>query len=854
AAVIRWQQEAEARFQQIQQEHMARWAAFREAGGSDREGLGLHALWRSELEELARDYDGSPAAARAHLMLGGMYQRQARWSRALPHLLAAWEQTGTEMDATPVRLGFALLELGRIDDLGALMELTGDWWPRSEHWKQRWAMVREGWAAWRGQSALASQLCGAKALAAWARAMGVEGLSDRAVVAEARPEDAQGFSLARLAAIAGRHGLRAQAARHEPGAPWIWPAVLHWREDLWRTLLGAGDGGYWVWDPTRGRMWMSEEALEEEASGYALVPAGVLPAGWQAVGPAEAAQVFGRSWAAFLADAVDRICALEDPASCPPWNDGGLDGGSCAGSPGLNLPGRMALPSQASPAGSGADLEPAPEIELLSSLGPYTGMPRWRVSEPYINLWVLDEPWGYRPAWGPEVRLTLMYKQRNQVTTWDNPDPWEEIECGTLSPNVISSSFGPCWRSRWFTCVRQDVVYWGSDDHVLVRTPGGSTMHLLVPANDEASEPDFHSGAVLRRLRDDLNEQIGWELAYPDGQAYQYTLRVEAQSGSEAVYFLTRYTGRDGQSLSFQYQNDTVCSGQQPLVRLVQIIDAAGEPSTLYYENAAFPNRITRISDPYGHEAVFQYDADGWLTNVLDVAGLSSGFEYGPIGGSGNGATVLRAMTTPYGRTEFDLRDGSTEPSWVTRSAVITLPDTSKQIVVWARKEAGEYTGFPDSYDPSQIPQGLPDPSWLEVQSADAPNRSKQLSLRWNSAAVQQLSTTNLTDLAASDLRLARIRHWLLAKEPNDASDILSWEMPPSLDGQTDGPMTWYGYPGKNLWTEVGTNSLPSLIARVMPDGTTWWQWFQRNDQGRPTQIVERWIEPWRDQNQQERF
>ena len=37
---------------------------------------------------------------------------------------------------------------------------------------------------------------------------------------------------------------------------------------------------------------------------------------------------------------------------------------------------------------------------------------------------------------------------------------------------------------------------------------------------------------------------------------------------------------------------------------------------------------------------------------------------------------------------------------------------------------------------------------------------------------------------------------------------------------------------------------MPALIARVMPDGTTWWRWYQRNEWGRTTQLVERWIDP----------
>ena len=59
------------------------------------------------------------------------------------------------------------------------------------------------------------------------------------------------------------------------------------------------------------------------------------------------------------------------------------------------------------------------------------GMPVWRVSQPYINLWLEDEPLGYQPALGPRLSLTLSYNQRD-----DNPG-----SDGTLS------SFGNKWNA-----------------------------------------------------------------------------------------------------------------------------------------------------------------------------------------------------------------------------------------------------------------------------------------------------------------------------------------------------------------------------------------------------------------------
>jgi hypothetical protein len=41
-------------------------------------------------------------------------------------------------------------------------------------------------------------------------------------------------------------------------------------------------------------LWISERALNEESSGYFLIPPGKLPAGWRTVSDTEAQGVWGR--------------------------------------------------------------------------------------------------------------------------------------------------------------------------------------------------------------------------------------------------------------------------------------------------------------------------------------------------------------------------------------------------------------------------------------------------------------------------------------------------------------------------------------------------------------------------------
>ena len=104
--------------------------------------------------------------------------------------------------------------------------------------------------------------------------------------------------------------------------------------------------------------------------------------------------------------------------------------------------------------------------------------------------------------------------------------------------------------------------------------------------------------------------------------------------------------------------------------------------------------------------------------------------------------------------------------------------------------------------------------------------------------------STNLSQLTTNQVNRARMRHWLFNNSAGlDAPDLaLSFEVLPSQS--TDGSsglsgITWYDYPGKPSPAERGTNVQPSLIARKLPGGSTWYQSFQRNSFGLPTSLTE---------------
>jgi hypothetical protein len=62
---------------------------------------------------------------------------------------------------------------------------------------------------------------------------------------------------------------------------------------------------------------------------------------------------------------------------------------------------------------------PPPPTQCPDCGCPTSGMPIWRVSQPYISLWLQDEPLGYQPVVGPRISFKLDFKQRELASGFD---------------------------------------------------------------------------------------------------------------------------------------------------------------------------------------------------------------------------------------------------------------------------------------------------------------------------------------------------------------------------------------------------------------------------------------------------
>ena len=175
----------------------------------------------------------------------------------------------------------------------------------------------------------------------------------------------QGFSLQQLEGLSSQLGLNYQMAFREKDVPFIIPSVVHLKVDHYAAMIRQQEDFYLLQDPTFGNnVWVTRVALEDEASGYFLVPPGELPDGWRVVEVQEGETVWGKG---------NTGKNDPDPTGCddPKKPKSKCDNNNeCKG---------LAVP----------------DAHLM-----------------LVSLNINDEPVGYVPPVGPSVRFTVRYIQR----------------------------------------------------------------------------------------------------------------------------------------------------------------------------------------------------------------------------------------------------------------------------------------------------------------------------------------------------------------------------------------------------------------------------------------------------------
>ncbi len=440
--------------------------------------------------------------------------------------------------------------------------------------------------------------------------------------------------------------------------------------------------------------------------------------------------------------------------------------------------------------------------------GPH-GMPMWWVSEPYMNLWISDEPLGYQPAVGPRVSFFLNYKQREKVAGY----------------NTELSNVGKNWNLSWISYVQDPDVYAS-----VFRLGNGCARSL----NPDGATVDYYTHLMMQRLTDTNSNTTGFELLYPDGSKDVYTSVPHTFAGVTFIsYFLTAKADPDGNQLTFIY--DTTSA----VVRLLYVVDGDNRTNTLSYSGPG-SSLITRVTDPFGRSVRLSYDSEGLLTNIIDVAGLSTSFTY-----LDSTNVWMTRMVTPYGANSFRYTISSefTGPNSYTnlngRMVEIAEPDGSRQLYVY---RDGLSNVFPNVYPTNQVPVTT-NSNFSLASSFDNTAMFDRNSFHWGRHQYEGLSSDylnsgNISNLTAADYALARLKHWLKRQDGSGRiGRTLSLERLPNPDGGIpNGQKTWFDYAGKSASDTEGGEVLPLFVARVLPDNTTQFSYSARNSLGRMTQ------------------
>lgn len=804
-------------------ESEALWKAIEvaKAGGRD---AGL-----TVIERFIEDYPLSAWVPSLRSHLAKYYREHGRYSIALQHWEKAWQLTKDEVSGPPKLIAdrtlahwtSLLASLGRSETLEKIFQETANRSLDGGPQQQRFNATREAYGVMIENPGIAYR-CGTYALYHVAQKMNDQRKSrgnetqtngNCAALLDI-PSPQGGFTMTKLIEFSRQFDLGLIAAQRVTNQknPIPVPSVVHWKQNHYAAITEEKNGEYYVVDPTFGDpLWLSASAIDAEASGYFLIPESRFGTGWHRLSPAETDAIYGKGYPNHIDDNKDESCP---PGTCCPAGRDPMDefnrirdllerlssgylalmGGGGFGALGA------APPSPPAPsAGGGSGCSPC------SPWNPYFhAMAQWRISEPYMTLWIDDEPLGYQPPRGDRISFHLSYKQRDMVER-----------------DARVFNLGPLWNCTWLSYV-DDVSTTRAEFYV-----GGGGVR---PYNPDGVSIEHNSVSRLRRFTNSTGTLTNFHVLPNTGARDEYDFIVTGIFTPPRA-FLTAKIDRYGNATRLEYTND---SGN---IRLLRVIDPQDKATTLTYGGTS--NLITQVVDPYFRTNRLEYSVEGRLTNIIDVIGIASSFQYDTNGWITN-------LVTPYGSTYFQFSGSGTNlgGNQVNRSALITDPMAFKQLYVYRDTNGFLPYVYPSSEFPSDpvIPAGELCNQFMYFRN----------SWHWNRQQFQQLSDgakTNVTLLSSNEYRLGRLRNWLHKRVlPEHISSgqfavghtlNMERDSSPSASSAIEGGKTWYGYTGKAAHKNAeGTNVNPTVIARRLPDGTDRFVSSQQNSIGLNTNEI----------------
>ncbi len=399
--------------------------------------------------------------------------------------------------------------------------------------------------------------------------------------------------------------------------------------------------------------------------------------------------------------------------------------------------------------------------------GGCSGMANYRFNTLLASLFIADGPLGYKPPVGPEVDFTVMYNQSEM-----------------FQPAVFNySNLGPKWTFDWLSYVEDDPDMIGQTVSIYLGGGGQVAVGGINPdvggthPNTLSYHSTFSDNSTLTVtppvVSDTGATPVHYELHFTDGSYDVYG----APDGSAVLprkVFLTERHDPQGNVVKLTHDAS---------MRVIAITDAIGQVTTVSYELPGDFYKITKITDPFGRSAHFDYDNAGHLAKITDVIGLSSSFGYGSN-------DFVSEMTTPYGTTHF-ATEAIAYPRWV--QATDPLGGTE-------RLEYHNNDTVPPDNDAS-VPAGV---------NVTSDFMRLAFSAFWTKRAMA---------LAPGDLAHAVITHWFANPDAQATSVVRAFKRP--LESRI-----WFQYPDQAAVGEqglfAGSRPEPIKVGRFVdnPDGS----------------------------------
>lgn len=375
-----------------------------------------------------------------------------------------------------------------------------------------------------------------------------------------------GTNLEEVGELADKVKLDHQLIRRSIGQKIPVPSIVHWKVGHFAAVVGEANGRFHIRDSVfdGSDMWVTQAALDQEATGYFLVPKDVeSDPNWQRLDASEAKQVWGKgpTIQTRTGDAGDKNASDPDPGKI--------------------------RPNQANMS------RPAPDPTC-----PVGGMCIYNIKESSVSVSLSDAPVGYEPPIGPSMKVKISYNQRED----------------SQPQNFNFYNVSPKWTLNWLSYVTDDPTNAGANVSRFL-SGGGSFVYEGFNAATKRFAAQDDDGSVLILAS---QAPVEYRRLLRDGSVEIYTQSDGAAAFPRRV-FLSQLRDPQGNAAILNYD------GQQ---RLTSITDAVGRHTTFTYGMPDSPLLVTKVTDPFGRSARLTYDVNGRLSSITDVIGLTSSFTY----------------------------------------------------------------------------------------------------------------------------------------------------------------------------------------------------------------------------------